>query len=67
MSQKEEREWKEFFLLLEEIEKKEVKIPVFLPDTNKDDPKTWEELVERVKELPGDDPITWLPLDSEDK
>lgn len=30
--------------------------------TTSKDPKTWEEMVQRLNDLPGDEPTTWQPI-----
>lgn len=54
--------WEEFMTLLNEIKIGKTDIPAFAPFRKNSQPKTWEEVIKRVEELPGDDPITWLPL-----
>lgn len=55
-------DWNEFLNFLKEVKQGKVNNPAFAPMDNGNIPKTWEEVVERVKELPDDDPITWLEL-----
>lgn len=55
-------DWEEFMSLLNELKNGKSNIPAFAPFDKTSQPKTWEEVIKRVKELPGDDPITWLPL-----
>lgn len=60
-----EEKWNNFMEFLQEV--KEGRGPeAFAPSKNGNiTPQTWEELIERVKNLAGDDPITWLPLNKE--
>lgn len=52
-------DWQDFLKLLSDIGQGKG-IGVFAPSkTKNEDPKTWEEMIERINELPGDEPITW--------
>lgn len=54
-------EWEDFLKFLNEVEKGNGPEP-FAPFERNTNPRTWEELIARIENLPGDDPITWLPL-----
>lgn len=58
-----DKEWTEFLNLLKDVENGKETGP-FAPIGTKKlvNPKTWEDLIARINDLPGDDPITWLPL-----
>ena len=53
---------KEFREFLDKVGKNLIKDPAFHVTKAEQDsiPKTWEEMIKRAKELPGDDPISWL-------
>ena len=51
-----EKRWEEFFDSFDEIVKAERDK---FPNEFKNSPKTWDELLRRIDELPGDDPLTW--------
>ena len=55
-NKKKDKEWDDFFEALDEIVIEERKK---FPDEFKNHPKTWEELLKTIDELPGDDPLTW--------
>lgn len=57
-----EDEWEEFLKLLKEISEGKG-TGCFEPFGNNRDPKTWEEMITRIEDLPGDEPITWQPID----
>lgn len=55
-----ENDWDEFLKLLRNVSIGKG-TGIFAPDTkskNKD-PKSWEEMLERLKQLPGDEPTNW--------
>lgn len=60
-------EIKEFLEFLKEVKEGKLSGPFGPIKYHNDDiaPQTWEELIERIKNLPGDDPIIWLPLTKE--
>lgn len=50
-------EWEDFLKFLNEVEKGNGPEP-FAPFERNTTPRTWEELIARIENLPGDDPIT---------
>lgn len=60
-----DKEWKDFLEFLNDVQNGKC-VEAFAPLSEENiRPQTWEELIEGIKNLPGDDPITWLPLKKE--
>lgn len=59
-------EWKEFFEFLNEISEGKGTGAFEKIDGSKD-LKSWEEVIQRVNDCPGDEPITWQPLEGKNK